>query len=247
MVDSVDALIHCAGTVRGLSLSDFATANINGVSSLVKVLNNQPNPPRLLFISSLAARMPGISNYANSKRLGEIILDNDAHQIHWTILRPAAIYGDGDREMKPLLDLLKKGISLQFSAPTSRFSLIDVDDVARATLQWLTNGVAEHEIIELDDGFPGGYSWNDISEIASDVFQRPVYRVAVPRFFLNTFAVLSELFAVTTKQSPMLTRGKVRELTWHDWACHQIRQEQIQHWQPEIQFEQGLRKLYAMD
>lgn len=247
LVEDVSAVIHCAGAVRGLSLSDFVPANIEGVSNLVNVLIKQHDRPRLLFISSLAAKIPDLSDYANSKRQGENILDSYADQVGWTIFRPSAIYGQGDQEMKPLLDLLKKGISLQFSDSDSRFSLINVDDVARAALQWLVNGTAEHEKIELDDGFRGGYSWQDITDIASAVFERPIYRVPVPRPILSTLAAMIQLIAVTTKRNPMLSAGKVRELTWHDWVCSPTSRAQLQHWQPLIQFEQGLRNLYSIN
>ncbi len=244
LVESAHAVIHCAGTVRGSHLSDFIAANVEGVYNLVAAILESSSPPRLLLISSLAARMPDISDYANSKRQGEAILTAHTSQLKWTILRPAAIYGPGDQEMKPLLDLLQKGICLQFSQADSRFSLIHVDDVAQAIIQWLNNGIAEHEIIELDDGFPNGYCWHDISTIAAAVFQRTVRHIVVPVFILKTLATVSDLVARVLNRSPMLTPGKARELAWHNWVCDTQPKMQIENWQPVFQFEQGLKRLY---
>ncbi len=245
LVTNAHAVIHCAGTVRGMHLADFKTANIDGVSNMVNALKRCQNQPRLLLISSLAARMPGLSNYANSKLQGEKILTDSDEQLDWTILRPAAIYGDGDQEMKPLLDLLSNGISLQLSGSDSRFSLIHVDDVAHATLQWVKNRTTKHDIIELDDQFPNGYSWQDISTIASHVFNRPMRRIYIPLTVLNGLAVIGELIASLFHQNPMLTTGKVRELVWQDWVCKFDPHSHIEHWQPLLQFEQGLKKLYS--
>ncbi len=243
---NVDVIIHCAGSVRGLTLSDFAPANVEAVSNLVNAQLRGSNNPRFLLISSLAARMPELSDYANSKRQGEETLKTYTSKVNWTIIRPAAIYGDGDREMKPLLDLLRKGICLQMSHAGSHFSLVHVNDIARAVLQWLNNGTANHEIIELDDGFSGGYSWIQISEIASRVFQRPVRRIQLPTFILQTLARLSASIAMATRLNPMLTPGKARELSWHDWVCQKQPNVYIEHWHPTLQFEQGLKKLYSL-
>lgn len=244
LVDNAYAVIHCAGTVRGSHLSDFIAANVEGVSNLVATILDNSSQPRFLLISSLAARMPDISDYAKSKRQGEDVLTIHTSQLKWTILRPAAIYGAGDQEMKPLLDLLQQGICLQLSDTDSLFSLIHVDDVAQAAAQWLNNGVAEHEIIELDDGFPNGYCWQDISNIAASVFHRPVRRIYVPLVILKALANASIFVARALNRSPMLTPGKARELAWHDWVCRNQPKMQIENWHPMLQFEQGLKRLY---
>ncbi|MEE9344969.1 MAG: NAD-dependent epimerase/dehydratase family protein [Methylococcales bacterium] len=245
LVYNAHAVIHCAGTVRGSHLSDFTEANVEGVSNLVVAILRTSSQPRLLLISSLAARMPGISDYAHSKRQGEDVLTTHANQLSWTIFRPAAIYGAGDQELKPLLDLLQKGISLQLSDAGSRFSLIYVDDVAQAVRQWLVNGVAEHETIELDDRYPNGYCWQDVSNIASDVFHRPVRRLYVPIVVLKALAIASDFVARMLSRSPMLTPGKARELAWHDWVCRSQVEMRIENWHPMVQFEQGLKRLYT--
>ncbi|MEE9412798.1 MAG: NAD-dependent epimerase/dehydratase family protein [Methylococcales bacterium] len=244
LVYNSHAVIHCAGTVRGSQLSDFIAANVEGVSNLVTAILADSSQPRLLLISSLAARMPDISDYAKSKRQGEAFLATHISQLKWTILRPAAIYGVGDQEMKPLLDLMQKGVCLQLSGAISRFSLIHVDDFAQAVAQWLDNGVAEHEIIEIDDGFPNGYGWQDISHIASGVFRRPVKRIYIPVVILKVLAAVNNFLAKMINHNPMLTPGKARELAWHDWVCRSQPKMKIAHWQPRYQFEQGLKRLY---
>lgn len=243
-VSNTDAVIHCAGTVRGLKLTDFKEANIDAVSSLLEARRTLTTAPRFLLISSLAAREPSLSHYANSKWQGEELLKHYDSTTDWTIFRPSAIYGVGDKELKPLLDLLKYGVCLQLSDSDSRFSLIHVDDVAGAVLKWLENGTANHEVIELDDGTVNGYNWQDIKFIASRVFGRQIRTIKIPQSFLNGLGRVSEFASRIINTSPMLSTGKVRELTWHDWVCDQVDNQSIKTWTPEIQFEQGLIKLY---
>ena len=54
-------VIHAAGVVRGESQRAFDVVNVEGTATLIDALHRIPSPPRLLLISSLAAREPGLS------------------------------------------------------------------------------------------------------------------------------------------------------------------------------------------
>jgi nucleoside-diphosphate-sugar epimerase len=102
LVNGVDSVIHCAGAVRGATREQFNRVNADGVERLVQAAVEQRPMPRLLLISSLAAREPLLSHYAASKRQGERVLIGQSHQLPWTIYRPCAVYGPGDREILPV-------------------------------------------------------------------------------------------------------------------------------------------------
>ena len=74
LVTDVDAVVHCAGAVRGATLDEFKRINTDGVTRLLQVATEQ-KVSRFLLMSSLAAREPSLSAYALSKKLGE-----DAHR-----------------------------------------------------------------------------------------------------------------------------------------------------------------------
>ena len=95
-VDGVNTVIYCAGSVRGRSLEDFLPANVDGVANILKALSSCESEAQLLLISSLAASRPEISDYANSKYLGEQVLHKQVHT-PWTILRPPAAGDRADR------------------------------------------------------------------------------------------------------------------------------------------------------
>ncbi|MGB5148263.1 MAG: NAD(P)-dependent oxidoreductase, partial [Porticoccaceae bacterium] len=105
------AVIHCAGTVRGRTLADFAPANVLGNRHLIQAIKMSDTPPRLLALSSLAAREPQLSPYAASKFAGEQVVTASGDTVAWTILRPPAVYGPGDRELLPLFRLMARGIA----------------------------------------------------------------------------------------------------------------------------------------
>jgi nucleoside-diphosphate-sugar epimerase len=68
LVDGADAVIHCAGTVRGATRAQFNRVNVDGTARLVNLAIDQHPTPHFLLISSLAAREPHLSPYAASKR-----------------------------------------------------------------------------------------------------------------------------------------------------------------------------------
>ena len=97
----MNAVVHCAGVVRGATRGDFESVNVSGVAALATISSEQQPPPRFLSLSSLAAREPSLSYYAASKREGERALAQTAGDMQWAVLRPPAVYGKGDKELLP--------------------------------------------------------------------------------------------------------------------------------------------------
>jgi nucleoside-diphosphate-sugar epimerase len=241
-VADCEAVIYCAGSVRGRNLEDFRPANITGIRSVVDAMNQSGPETPLLLISSLAASRPRVSDYANSKFLGEQEVIHHA-SFPWTIFRPPAVYGQGDREMLPLLKLARKGIVLPAGPAQQKLSLIHVDDLAAAMLAWLKSWPAcREQIFSLDDGHSGGYDWRQIAETASGGKYHS-FRIPGPLLFAAAKAnlLLSGLFGY----SPMLTPGKARELIQADWLCDNKSLTLATGWSPAIDMENGLKKTFG--
>jgi nucleoside-diphosphate-sugar epimerase len=244
LVQGVDAVIYCAGSVRGQRAADFAAANVDGVDRMMRTLCETSEPFRFLLISSLAARKPELSAYAASKRLGEDLVRQKAADgnLEWTILRPPAVYGPGDREVLPLLQWLRRGILFVPGNREGRISLIFITDLAQAILDWLWCGSGGGHCYELHDGKADGYSWEDIRRIGEDLYRRPIHRINIPVGVVKGVAQLNAAAARLTGYRPMLTPGKVKELGHPDWVCDNTQFSSISGWQPRIDLYQGLRR-----
>lgn len=241
------AVIHCAGAVRGATQSDFDRVNADGVTRLAEAAAAFEPAPRFLLLSSLAARMPQLSHYAASKRKGEAALKAAPEKLRWTILRPPAVYGPGDRELAPLFRSIARGLAPVPAAATGRFSLIHVDDLASAVLCWLRADAGHGKTFELDDGCAGGYDWTTVLEIAGRALGRsePVRRVPVPVPLLRLAAWANLTAACLLGYAPMLTPGKVREITHPDWLCDSHDFAAATGWRPVIGLESGLARTYG--
>ena len=241
LLEGVDAVVHVAGAVRGRTADDFAI-NHRAVAALVTAANALPAPPAILLVSSLAARAPELSDYAHSKRAGEAELAHLRAPVG-CVLRPPAVYGPGDVEMLPLLRAMAAGLGVYPGSLDARVSLIHVDDLCRLVLAWLRAPCAG-VTLEPDDGRANGHAWRDLHAAVEAVSGRRVHAVRLPPALLRGVASLLALFARLGGPAPMLSQGKVRELTAASWVCSPM-PVSVGDWQPTIGLEKGLRALLA--
>ena len=236
------AVIYCAGSVRGRKPADFAEANIEGVQAIIDALGRVDHAPPLLLLSSLAATRPQVSDYSQSKHQGEMLLKGNS-LFPWTILRPPAIYGPGDKEMLPVLKMARRGLLLHAGARQQRLSLLHVDDLARAVEAWLLQWQqCLHQTYSIDDGKPGGYDWDDIGTAVST---GKYNLLKMPEFLLTNTARLNLLIARLLGYPPMLTPGKVQELIQPDWLSADNQEfTAATGWNPALDLESGVRQLF---
>ncbi len=240
LVDGVDAVVHCAGVVRGASQAAFDRINVQGLENLLTALSG--SAPRLLSFSSLAAREPQLSFYARSKQRGESLLREQAQAVPWMILRPPAVYGPGDTELLPLFRLMAKGIAPVPGDPEARFSMIYVDDLAQLVGAWLQTPQPVSGIYAPEDGTPGGYNWHEVAAIVGRLCSRRVRLLRVPAGLLTAPAWINRTLARRFGYAPMLTPEKLNELRHPDWVCDGKELAQALGWQPRVGLDEGLRR-----
>ena len=247
LVAGVDAVVHCAGAVRGSGLADFERINVDGVARLVLAAQAQHPKPRFFLISSLAARETHLSYYASSKRKGEEALALNAGQMPWVIFRPSAVYGPGDRELLPLFRWMCRGIAPVIGSAKSRFSLLYVEDLAEAIVCYLKSGMGLGRSYEMHDGHAGGYSWGDIIDAVARVNGRAVHRIKIPVPLVMLGATFNLAAARMCGRAPMLTPGKVRELTHPNWVGDNTALTRDTGWVPQVTLQEGLRQTLRQD
>ncbi len=240
IVTTCSAVIYCAGSVRGRNAADFSVANINGVKAMREALERSNPAAPLLLLSSLAASKPELSDYAYSKYAGEQLLQGTA--LNWTILRPPAVYGPGDREMLPLLKMIRRGVLVHAGPAGQRLSLLHVDDLVNAVITWLSAPhKCRHATYAIDDGTPGGYNWMAIGEAVSE---KKFNMLKVPHMLLSSAARLNLVFSRLLGYVPMLSPGKVRELVQPEWLGDNTAFTEATGWRPQLDLKQGARQLF---
>jgi len=247
LVAGAYAVVHCAGAVRGAVAADFDRTNVEGTARLVQAAAKQQPPPRFLLLSSLAAREPQLSCYASSKLNGEKALAEYSGNMFWGILRPPAVYGPGDREMRPLFQWMFRGVAPLIGSDTNRVSLLYAGDLAEEIVSWLDKGQQSRRIYELHDGHPGGYSWQEIIDVVEGLRGKSILKVNIPVTLVQMVASLNFMGARLFGGLPMLTPGKVQELTHPNWVADNYPMTSEVGWLPDFSLEEGLRHTFNLD
>ncbi len=232
------SMVHCAGAISARDRAAFDEVNVTGTRHVVDACV-KAGLDKLILVSSVAAREPALSEYGASKRAGETVVREAPDTLAWSIVRPPAVYGPGDKGTLPLIGQLTRRVAFIPGNGKSRFSLIFVEDLAQAIVALVKSDVAIGEIHEVHDGTAGGYSWNSLAHEAAKVNGRKVSCLFVPQSLLSLLGAIVLMVARAIGRIPAITPGKVRELYHHDWVCKARLLDEATAWQPKVQFESG--------
>lgn len=231
-------IVHCAGVISARSREEFDAVNVAGTSRVVGAAIDC-SVGRVVLVSSLAAREPELSPYGASKRAGEHVLRDKGAALSWSILRPPATYGPGDRGTLPLIRQLTRRFAIVPGNAHSRFSLIFVEDLARAIVAMVRSGAPAGQIHEVHDGTYDGYSWAELAHLAAQANGRPVRCLFVPRGVVGLLAVIATAVSRLFGKAPEFTTSKVAELYHGDWVCKSNLVEAATDWTAQRDFRSG--------
>lgn len=240
--EGVDAVVHAAGGGLALDPAAIFAANTETTKTLVRCA--PAGLGRFVLVSSLAAHGPSRlarpateadpdaprSVYGESKLEAE--RHTDALSCHVTILRPPALYGEGEHRMDPLLDAARRGV-VPMVHPGGTVSLLSGADCAAAIVRALS---AEHPGGRYYIAEPAPITRGTMARTLGRRVGRPDVRVVpLPPATLRAAATLAEVRA--RLGAPLvLTRDKVRDVLCRHQACDPSRAMKELGWRPKDSF-----------
>lgn len=236
LVAGADAVIHVAGLTNTPDPAAFETANVTGTANVIAAMKGA-GAGRLVFVSSLSARMPALSAYGASKAKAEGLVE--ASGLDWTTVRPPAVYGPRDIDMLDLFRSAKWGVVPL--PPGGATSIIHADDLAGLLVGLAGSNAAptKKKIYEPDDGREGGWSHKELAQaIGSAVGRRSVFAPHLPRAVLDAAASADRLLR---GDKAKLTADRVGYMTHPNWVARFDRKPPPGIWQPRIGGEEGLK------
>lgn len=224
-----DAVIHVAGVVNARDRAGFAAGNVAGTRRLLAAAA-AAGVERFVHVSSLAAREPALSDYGWSKAGAEaaVIASDRA----WTIVRPPAVYGPGDLELRDMFWLARLGLALL--PPPGRLSLLHVDDLARLLLACAIRD-AGRIVLEPDDGAPLRHV--GFGRAIGRAVGRRVLALSLPGPLL---ALAARADGRLRGDGAKLTPDRVGYLRHPDWTADPAKRPDPALWTPAIPLAQGL-------
>lgn len=223
-----EAFLHIAGVVTAPDRAAFDAGNALATGNVLDAVR-RASIARFVHISSLAAREPDLSDYGWSKARAETIVR--ASGTDWTIVRPPAVFGPGDREMLDLFRMARRGIMLL--PPAGRMSAIYVAELARLLIAVLADrDKSIGATYEPDDGRQRGWSHRSFAQaIGRAVGRRHVSTIAIPRHLLRLGGRLDPL---VRRRHAKLTRDRARYIAHPDWVVSKGARPPAELWSPQV-------------
>lgn len=231
-----DAVIHIAGLISGSKVA-FEAVNVGGTAALIDAAR-KAGVRRFIHISSLAAREPELSNYGWSKARSERLVA--ASGLEWTIIRPPAVYGPGDRETLELFKMAKRGLIAL--PPKGHFSVIHVEDLCRLILTVVDEPDTVSETYEPDDGREKGWEHRHFARTLGRIYGKRAATVSMPKILMHGASRLDRLFR---RSNAKLTADRVSYYCHPDWVAGAERRPPPELWKPEVRTPTGLKETAA--
>ncbi len=232
-----DAILHVAGVVNAPDRAGFEAGNVTGTLAVIEAARTA-GVERFIHVSSLSAREPEMSNYGWSKAKAEAVVM--ASGLDWTMIRPPAIYGPGDKDMLDLFKMAKSGFVT--TPPGGYFSAIEVSDLGHLLLALIPAPETRAKIYEADDGKEGGWSHASYAKAIGWAVGKPVMAIPVPKIIMTIAAAGDRLFR---GKGAKLTRDRVRYLCHPNWVINTLRRPPAHIWQPVVNTREGLKQTAA--
>ncbi len=231
----VDFVVHIAGVIKGRTFDVFKKGNIYSTRNLLEAVR-RGNVRKFVFLSSQSAAGPSyerplteedeakpVSFYGLSKKIAERYVEKSG--IPYVILRPSAVFGEGDRETFLLFKMVKNGISISIG-DGPLFNIIYVGDLVEIIVRVLERNVINKKYFVNNGEVLSPKRLNEI--IKKIMGKRYVFHIKVPQAAAVFFAFLAEYYSNITGRESMLTREKMRELRQYRWlASNELLKKEI--------------------
>lgn len=234
LVTGADAVIHVAGVINAPNSAAFEQGNVAGTLAMLAAAT-AGGVHRFVDVSSLAAREPRLSLYGASKARAEELVRSSG--LDWSIVRPPAVYGPGDRETLELFKMARGGQI--FMPPNGRLSLIHVDDLARLLLALAEPTAPTQLVVEPDDGRTNGWSHREFGDALGQAVGMPARTISTPKLLLS---LASRIDRMARGKKAKLTPDRVAYFSHPNWVVSRDCRPDLDLWQPRIATEQGLRE-----
>lgn len=248
LCQGADTVIHIAGLTKARSRSEFFDVNMTATSQLAQIAQDC-GVEHFILLSSLAAREPQLSHYGASKLGGEQTLAKQAETgLGYTILRPPAIYGPGEKEILKIIQRVSKFERLPFfpamGGRKAKVSFIHVYDLCTALLA-LINAGPQGKTFEIDDCTPGGYGPSDLAKAFTGNEQTDPYLLPLYFWTVSPLGFISDLWTALTGQATMTSLSHLRYLSHPDWVVQNEARLDIADWSPQYSLFSGMKQTRA--
>jgi nucleoside-diphosphate-sugar epimerase len=257
-LEDADYVYHLGAVLLGTREADFRDSIVTGTQNLLRAVQRTRGPAlkRFLYTSSLAAVGPWangtpmtedtecdpVSWYGAAKRDAEEIVRTHAGDVPVTIVRPVAVYGEGEQEFsRGTFPLVRAGMQPRIGLRTTSTSFVYVGDLVRGMVAAAESPSAVGKTYFLSEPEPRTTQQLGAG-IANAMNQRIRVPMVTPPIALSGAALVQEWLHPFTRTRPLLTRDKVRELRRRGWVTSPAAAEHDFQWRATTTVDRGIAR-----
>jgi nucleoside-diphosphate-sugar epimerase len=226
-----DAVFHLAALTEARSEDEFYSVNTEGTSRVLEAAASLDRPPRVVFMSTLAAAGPcrgdrnltadtvpyPLSVYGHSKLLAEAVVHAYADRVPATILRFPSVYGPRERAVLKLFRMVSRGFAVTVGDWEREISLVYVDDAVAGLIAAATSEEAIGRTYLI--AHPERVTWSMFARAVGREVGRNPRLVSLPTALARAVAWGVEEVSRWRGRAAVLNRDRVRELAQRRWVC----------------------------
>ena len=251
-------VFHVAGVSKGSSLGIFRAGNVIPTANVCAAAATRGGtPPRFVLVSSLAAAGPAsgperpvaeddtpapIEAYGQSKLEAEQALWRFRDQMPINIVRPAAVYGPGDRDLLRAFQQAVRRVAI-FAAPADqRFSIVHVADVVNALIlacETVTHSGRAYFVANAED-----VSWRSLYGMVEAIAGVDPVHLKLPPAGLQFAAAAADFVSRASGRQFLLNRSRIALSRPRWWLCDSSRIRRELDWSETQPLRDGLRMTY---
>jgi nucleoside-diphosphate-sugar epimerase len=248
-VRNVSAVFHLAGLTSAVDDDAYNRVNVEGTRNVVQAMQQHAPNALLLFASSLAAAGPArgrrplyevdepapVSPYGRSKLEAERIVEES--NLQYLIVRPPAVYGPRDPDILAAFRMAARGIAFRVGSEGQLLSMVHVEDLVRGMVQAIEReGTGRYY---MTDGMI--HTWSAIMESISRAVGTTPRVIAIPQGVADFVSRTERLRASILGSKPLITPGRIIELTQANWTCDDTLARLDIGYEPTISLPEGIR------
>jgi nucleoside-diphosphate-sugar epimerase len=230
LIDGSDVVVHAAAATRAPTREALRGANVE-LTETVLAAANAAKVSRFVYISSQAAAGPAanrdtpvtegdqpapVEEYGRSKRDAELLVASSG--LPFTIVRPASVYGPGDRDFLALFRLAKHGLAIHPGNREQWISIVHVHDCVQAIVTAATTPRAARMTYFIANAEP--VQWRQVFELARTAAGASnIADVEIPMPIVEAGAMFGDALARFTGHAGLFTSEKVKLGKPPFWVC----------------------------
>jgi nucleoside-diphosphate-sugar epimerase len=251
-------VFHLGGATRAVSAADFRGANVYVTERLADRLISLREKPRLVYVSSQAAAGPApdaehpkreedaaapIEEYGRSKLAAERAITARGAELPFTIARPVAVFGPGDRDFLAIFEMAKRGIAIYPGIRHSSINMIYVTDLIAGLMAAARSPASAGKTYFFGDD--SARPWTTIYSTIGDVVgQQRAFELSIPRSVVGAAGVVGDFVGALVGKPSLVGKSKAVLAKPKYWLCTSERARKELGFATPTSLREGMRMTY---